>query len=211
MNNLRTTKCIKCGIEITGKSMQPPFIKPEKLGIDNVTNFYGGRIQKFITAVCCGVEYIAFLHAEGNSYKVVDLALKDTVTSNTYAVTYIDPKIEPDTNQVVLLPFEPPELPVTTVSDSSYTYTVVHTTDDSNILISRTPEQKEQADIEANKNVTENTIQPIEDDTPLTAHEIKQLNYADLREYAKEIGVAVRGNAPKQEMLKAVLVKRGFK
>lgn len=71
MKNLLATKCPKCGTQINGSHLKPPFINP----IGNLDGFYGNRVKKFMKAVCnCGEEYIAYLENISNGYKVIDLA-----------------------------------------------------------------------------------------------------------------------------------------
>lgn len=71
LKNLLTTKCPKCGTQINGSHLKPPFLKP----ISNLDGFYGNRVKKFMKAVCdCGEEFIAYLTPASNGYKIIDLA-----------------------------------------------------------------------------------------------------------------------------------------
>ena len=77
LRNLKTTKCFKCGKEINGSNLKPPFLDPCTLEI-NLTNFYGNRVKKFMRAVCgCEQEYIAYLAPVNNGYKILDIAVKE--------------------------------------------------------------------------------------------------------------------------------------
>ena len=99
--NIRSTKCAKCGKQINGSNIKMPFLNPMELGI-NMQNFYGGKVKKFVKAVCsCGAEYIAFLMPKNNGYEIIDIAEKiednktkesDTNKSETIDLDKLDRK-----------------------------------------------------------------------------------------------------------------------
>lgn len=90
---LNSTKCNKCGEEITFERTRKGFLKPKVYGI-RLGVFYGNRAKAMQKAECsCGAKYICFLDHGPHGFRIFDLAEYNTVGDTEVIENYdnLDP------------------------------------------------------------------------------------------------------------------------
>ena len=101
MKPLKTTKCIKCGEELTRANCKPGWLK-----IPVEEGFYGNKPIKFMDCTCkCGKKYITLMTVVGNNYELFDLVdVPETATE-------IAMEIQQQEHEAEIKAQEPPKEP----------------------------------------------------------------------------------------------------